>query len=251
MKNLATRVMVVSFAVLASRCPAESSGSPIFLQTVAHADVVGIGRCEGNAGSHSTRIHDIIYWFGDLGTNSVALTPFDLCDDGRLLPDVGTNDTVVFFGIRKDWNPFLSNAVFRIKPMSAWELREKFVQAGSAEHIPDPPFQFPGAWINVTTSSPSTITFISNVVQSLCVSPDLIQYSEALIPPLKIGWESELFMFKADAFEEMLKLEWGENEDFLVHVLNSPQYTAQMRGSALFQLEKRFDWPATNTVPVP
>ena len=59
----------------------------------------------------------------------------------------------------------------------------------------------------------------------------------------------QFFIFKGDAMLEMLALEWSESEAFLEYVLNAPAYPRRVRGSALFQLKKRFDWPATNTVP--
>lgn len=52
---------------------------------------------------------------------------------------------------------------------SAWARRTKLTQAGSAGCVPLQPFRFSGDWINVTTNSPATVNFISNVVQSLCV----------------------------------------------------------------------------------
>ncbi len=252
MKNIVGHAIAIAFlAIQAFQCSGETSGEPPFVGTVGRSDVAGIGKFGGSNGEYFTRIDDIVYWFGDPGTNSIVLTSFDW-QDGELFEQyVKTNDTVIFFGRRQGWNPLPSNTVFRGKPASAWEWREKRLQAGAAGQIPDPPSQFPGTWINVTTSSLATVSFISNVVHSLCVSTNLNQYSEALIPPLEVGWESELSLFKKDAHMEMLKLEWGESEDFLVHILNSSLYPERIRGSALFQLKKRFDWPATNTVPVP
>ena len=226
-----------------------------FLQSVADADVIGIGVYGGPVGSPALapvdRINNAVFWLGDPGTNSVVLTTEFLDDPFYMDSEVGIGDTVVFWGMRLGWEPFTSNTVFRGRPVSAWELREKQMQLGSTGQIPDPPCRFPGTWVNITTSSPPTVSFISNIVQSLCVSPNLNQYSETLVPPLEVGWENDLSMFKADAFMEMLKLLGREDEDFLVHVLNSPQYPGKYRGSALFQLKKRFDWPATNTVPEP
>ena len=241
---------VASAMMWTTQCLSESSGSPVFLGTLAKSDVIGIGTY-GGWESGSDRLNNITYWLGDLGTNSVMLTPISSLD-GQVFPqDVETNDTVVFLGIRLGWSLLPSNTVFRARPSSAWEWREKWVQAGSSGLIPLDPFRFPGTWIKVSTNTEATVNFISNVVQSLCVSPDLIRYSQSLIPPLDVGWDNELFLFKADAHMEMLKLEWGESEDFLVHILNSPQFPTRIRGSALFQLKKRFGWPATNTVPEP
>ena len=251
MKNITQYTFFALLAVQTLQCSAEMSGDPPFVGTVGKSDVAGIGKYGGYDGEYFSRINNITYWFGDPGTNSIVLTPLDWLDGELFLQDVEINDTVIFFGIRQGWNPLPSNVVFRGNPASAWEWREKRLQAGSAGLIPSPPFQFPGTWINVTTSSLATINFISNVVHSLCVSPNLIQYSEALIPPLEADWENELSMFKADAFKEMLELEGGADEDFLVHVLNSSQYQRRFRGLALSYLKDRFDWPATNTVPEP
>ena len=246
-----TRFTFVPFAIMLTiSCLSEASEFPPLSQRLAESDVVGIGTYKGYM-ADGYRISNVTYWLGDPGTNSVSVIP--LPQDSHFCArstDV-INDTVVFFGNRLGWQQSPTNFVFRATPFSSWEWREKLMQAGSAGQVPSPPFQFPGDWINVTTNSPDMVNFISNVVQSLCVSPDLIQYSEALIPPLGVGWESELFMFKGDAFMEILKLEWAESEDFLVHVLNSSEYPRKFRGLALSYLQDRFDWPATNTVPVP
>ena len=248
------KLIVVSIVIMSTlRCfAAGGQGMVGFLRALAGSDVVGIGVYGGTAGDweYRTQINDITYWLGDPGTNSVLLAPIPGLDGPVFPQDEETNDVVVFFGTRLSWNPFISNAVFRSTPFSAWEWREKLTQTGSAGQLPpDNPFYFPGDWINVTTNSPATLNFISNVVHTLCVEPDLIEYSQALIPPLNVDWNNELFMFKADVHMEMLKLEWGEDEAFLVHVLNSPQYPRRFRGSALFQLQKRFGWSETNTVP--
>ena len=104
-------------------------------------------------------------------------------------------------------------------------------------------------WVGVGTNDTQVLNYVSNVVHSLCVSRDLIQYSQALIPAIEVNADSPLFLFKGDAMLEMLALEWSESEEFLEYVLNSSLYPRRSRGSALFQLKKRFDWPATNTVP--
>ena len=243
--------IVVFFAMWTIQIKAGPGGVYGFLQSVASADVVGMGVLGDSSGDFATRIDNATFWLSNPETNSVLLT-IEALDDPFYLESPGTvGDTVVFWGMRQGWNPLPSNVVFRATPVSAWEYREKLMQAGSAEQIPSPPFQFPGTWINVTTSSLATVNFISNIIHSLCVSPNLNQYSDALIPPLEVDWENELSMFKADAHMELLALEGGGNEDFLEHVLNSPQYPRRFRGHALFQLKKRFDWPATNTVPEP
>jgi len=246
-----------TFIVLATLLTTRSHAQELygFLQSVACADVIGIGVYGGPVGNPTLasvdRIDNAVFWLGDPGTNSVVLTTKFFDDPFYMDSQVDIGDTVVFWGMRLGWVPFTSNTVFRGKPVSAWEWREKQMQLGSAGQVPDPPYQFPGTWVNVTTSSLSTVSFISNIVQSLCVSPNLNQYSETLIPPLEVGWESELSLFKKDAHMELLALEWGEGEDFLVHVLSSPEYPRKFRGLALSYLQDRFDWPATNTVPVP
>jgi hypothetical protein len=241
-------VLVLSATLWITRSFAETSGSPVFLSALAQSDVIGIGTYGGRE-SGGTRINNITYWLGDTGTNSVLLTPLKWLD-GPLLPtSTETNNTVIFLGTRFGWNSFPSNAVFRTRPLTAWELREKLSQAGARDQTPSESLLFPGAWTRVNTNTAMTINFVSNVVQSLCVSPDLIRYSQSLIPPLDVGWDNELSLFKADAHMEMLKLGWGESEDFLVDVLNDPLQPRKFRGHALFQLQKRFGWSETNTVP--
>lgn len=242
-------VLIMLIAIWNIQIYAGSGGMDGFLRSVASADVVGIGVHGGHVGDFITRIDNAIFWLGDPGTNSVLLAIGALDDSFYLDSEGSVGDTVVFWGMRLGWRQSPTNFAFRATPFSAWEWREKLTQTGSAGHIPTPPFQFSGTWINITTNSPTMVNFVSNVVQSLCVSPDLIRYSQSLIPPLDVGWDNELSLFKADAHMEMLKLEWGESEAFLVHVLNDPLQPRKFRGHALFQLQKRFGWSETNTVP--
>lgn len=247
--KLISRLLTMFFVLWISQSFVRSDVLDFFVSSLAKADVIGLGINGGSAGENKRRIDQAVFWLGDPGTNSVILTA-SFVDDGVFWDWSETaGDFIFFWGVRKGWNQHETNLIFKATPHSAWELREKLTQAGAAEQMPSPPFEFPGDWINITTNSPATLNFISNVVHTLCVEPNLIEYSQALIPPLKVEEGNELFLFKADAFMEMTLLQWGEDEPFLVHVLNSSQYPRQFRGLALSYLQDRFGWPETNTVP--
>jgi hypothetical protein len=236
-------------AAWGSLCLAETSSFPSFLGAIAQSDIIGLGTFGGD-GPEGGRINNITYWLGDAGTNSVMLTVVDRTD-GPVLPNaIGTNETVVFFGTRLGWNPLPPSVVLHSNS-SAWELRVSLAQAGSAGSMPPDPFRFPGDWFKIPTNSTATVSFVSNVVQSLCVATNLIQYGHSLVPALEADADDDLFLFKADVHMELLRLEWNESESFLTQVLNDPQYPRQIRGHALFQLKKRFGWPEDSTIPEP
>ena len=159
-------------------------------------------------------------------------------------------DKVIVFSSAWQWNPVPSNTVYRGVPTSAWEWREKLVLAGTSS-LPNPELSpWNGVrWVNAGTNGTEVLNYVSNVVHSLCVSPDLIEYSRALAPAIGVEADSPLFMFKGEALLEMSLLEWGESESFLAQVLNDPLYQRKIRGLALSYLKDRFGWPATNTVP--
>lgn len=101
MKSMIKYALVAFFTIQIPLSFAESSGNPPFLGTVGKSDVAGIGKYARLDGEHFTRIENITYWFGDLGTNSIVLTPLEWLDGELFFQDVKTNDTVVFFGIRQ------------------------------------------------------------------------------------------------------------------------------------------------------
>jgi len=244
--------LVVLTAIGIALSFSEASKFPSLSRDLAESDIVGMGSYAGyDSLSRCYRIDNATYWLGDPGTNSVLIGAGHRESGFSYRTADVPGDQMIFFGNRLGWRQSPSNFVFRARPFSSWEWREKLMQAGSAGQVPSPPFKLYGDWINVETNSPAVVAFVSNVVHSLCVSPDLIRYSQSLIPPLNVEAEGELFEFKGDAHMDLMKLEWGEGEEFLEHVLNSPLYPRRFRGSALFQLKKRFDWPTTNTVPEP
>lgn len=54
------------------------------------------------------------------------------------------------------------------------------------------------------------------------------------------------------SFWPIIEFIWDEPEEAnLVEMINDPLLTRMLRARAMGQLKKRFDWPATNTVPEP
>lgn len=78
MKNIVGHAISIAFlATQAFPSLGETAGNSPFVDTVGESDVAGIGKYGGFNGEHFTRIDDIVYWFGDPGTNSIVLTPLD------------------------------------------------------------------------------------------------------------------------------------------------------------------------------
>lgn len=238
-----TNFLAMTLCLCAGLCAASSGGNAGILQFVACAQHVGIGTYVGEG-----KLAAISAWYGDLGTNSLSIMEWG--DEPVFLQKLEPGDKAVYFLSTRQWNPVPSNIVFRGQPPSAWEYREKLISAGVSPQ-PCPKSSLWGGirWVGVGTNDTQVLNYVSNVVHSLCVSRDLIQYSQALIPAIEVEADSPLFLFKGEAMLEMLALEWSESEAFLEYVLNAPAYPRRVRGSALYQLKQRFGWPATNTVP--
>ncbi len=224
---------------------ASVNGNAGLFSVIPYAQYIGIGTY-----TEDRQIAAISTWHGNLETNSITIMEWR--DGPVFMQNLEPGDKVILFSSARQWNPVPSNTVYRGKPPSVWEWREKLVSAGTSS-LPNPELvPWNGIrWVGVGTNDTQVLNYVSNVVHALCVSPDLIQYSQALIPAIEVEADSPLFIFKGEAMLEMLALEWSESEAFLEYVLNAPAYPRRVRGSALYQLKKRFDWPATNSVPEP
>ncbi len=236
-------VITILLCLCVELCTASSGGNVGILPFAAHAQHIGIGTYAGGR-----VISDFSTWHGGPETNSVTMREWR--DGPIFMQNLEPGDKVILFSSARQWNPIPSNIVYRGWPPSAWEQREKLVSAGVSS-LPCPESSPLNGihWVNVGTNDSQVLNYVSNVVHSLCVSPDPIQYSQALVPAIDVEADSPLFMFKGEAMLEMLALEWSESEAFLEYVLNASAYPRRVRGSALYQLKQRFDWPATNTVP--
>ena len=167
------RCLLVLFVVIwKAQAYAESWGAPQFFYLLAKADTIGIGIDGGSAGAGKSRINNAVFWLGDPGTNHVVLSLRTVGWDIPWDPTNAVGDRVFFWGVRQGWNKDSTNFTFRAMPYSAWELREKLIQAGSAKQTPTPSFEFSGNFIYLTTDSPAMVSFLSNAVHSLCVEPN-------------------------------------------------------------------------------
>ena len=245
---IALSEIIVSCYASASTKPEIPWDSISILDRAANADIVGMGTYVDREGINDLRVNNVVYWLGSTGTNSIIL--HDDMGEMEGIQPTWTNHPIVFFATTNEWKNLPSNTV--LCSDSAWERREKLTVIGP----PIPPSltnrtRFNTSWFPVFSNNTAMIEFASNVVYSMCVSRDLIKYSEALRPALNTDWEDELFVFKRDASTELIELECGESEEFLVHMLNDPLMPRKFRGMALFYLQKRFSWSETNTVPEP
>ena len=222
---------------------ASVNGNAGLFSVIPYAQYIGIGTY-----TEDRQIAAISTWHGNLETNSITI--MDWRDGPVFMQNLEPGDKVILFSSARQWNPVPSNTVYRGKPPSAWEWREKLVSAGTSS-LPNPELvPWNGIrWVSAGTNDAQVLNYISNIVHTLHVSPDLIQYSQSLVPAIGVDVDSPLFMFKGEALLEMTLLEWAESESFLSYVLNNPQYPRKIRGLALSYLKDRFNWPATNTVP--
>jgi len=246
MKNYAIFMLI---AFMAQVAPADTGASATLIQKLATCDVVGSGVVISNE-ANRTRIGNINYWAGDLGTNSITLTS-KIESGAPVLPhSAKTGDTIVFFGIHAGWNHSLEDLPFDHN-VSAWRIRQFLANKGVRSPASTNPATLEGDSVAVPDSSTTFLLCLSNIVDRLCVNTNLSEFSKSLLPALEVEADDELFSLKASSHLELLKLMWDQNEGFLISVLNDTQYSDKFRGHALFQLQKRFDWPANSALPTP
>ncbi len=223
-------------------------GEMSIVENVAFADIAGIGKCVDLTTNDTMRIEMKSYWLGNQETNTLELTSA-INDMVELMGTFEIGQDVIFFATTNQWKRTLTGK--ELSSMSAWKFRALLTEIGP----PCTPSlgsvgSQASSWFPVDSNDMETVDFVSNLVYAACVSRNLNLYYETLRPVLSTTNDAQsLYKFMPDAFREMLALESGEDEVFLVNAFNDPLLPRKFRGMALFNLKKRFDWSATNTVP--
>ena len=155
---------------------------------------------------------------------------------------------VVFFGVT---NTSKSRIVYdeRAYAFFDWSLTLNLTNSGSACAPRFYDINSP-AWFVLDTNANARISILSNITDSIFYTRDVMQFYTAMRDALKSD-ESGEYPYGEMAKSPLLGIIYDTSETNLVVMLNDPLLVPRMRRSALGHLKKRFDWPATNTVPVP
>ncbi len=115
-----------------------------------------------------------------------------------------------------------------------------------------PKFVYPNppTWYALETNDVDHLNFFSNLVESIVIARDKGLLYTTLRDAIKSD-ETGADPYETMSVLTMRELFWVDSETNLVKALYDPLLAPRFRRHALFQLKRRFDWPATNTVPEP
>ncbi len=221
----------------------------VHVKSFQYADVVGVGKAVGQY-EDALVINVEKFWTGSFSTNPVTIhQAFGDWSDG--IPRDNTNyyagKNIVFFATTNevkfaisshpkydylilDWSVTFTNRYGYCPPKFVWS---------------DPP-----TWFALDANDEEHLVFYSNIVESIVVSKDRNLLYKTLRDAIKSD-ESGEQPYKGMSFMPLWQIIWTDNETNLVNVLYDPFLAPRFRSDALYELKKRFDWPATNTVPEP
>lgn len=253
MNNLFKNNNLLIFYVLLSyllRCPATEvlESSPLgFIETLQYADVAGMGEAIGH-GSNSLTIDVKNYWMGCFPTSPIKIDrAFSEWDDDLVEEAAShySNMVIVFFATTN-----VNKSAIPPRPISEtviWDPTVTFTNFGGycpARFVQDDP----PTWFALETNDVEHLNFFSNIVESVVAAKDKRLFYTTARDAIKAD-ESGEQPYKGMSFMPLLELIWEADETNLVEMINDPLLTRRLRVRAMGQLKKRFDWPATNTIP--
>ncbi len=243
LRKLLLSYFVITGTITLSATVGDPAAELFYLKGFQYADVAGVGTAVENHGN-SLVIDVKNYWFGSFATNPITI------DGAGLLPD-STNyyhaKNIVFFAMTNEWKSAVPT-----RPSLEFVIWDSSVAFTNLDGYCSPKFVSydPPTWFALETNDVEHLAFFSNVVKSIVVAKDMDLLYTTLRDAVKSD-ESGKQPYKGMAFMPLWELTWRADETNLVKMLYDPLLTPKFRRSALSQLKKRFDWPATNTVPEP
>jgi hypothetical protein len=155
---------------------------------------------------------------------------------------------IVFFGVTNDRKSRI------VHDRSAymffdWNLTHNLTNSGAA-CAPRFYDSLSPAWFLLDDNAAARISILSNITDSIFYTRDIMQLYSAMRDALKPD-ESGEYPYGDMAKAPLLEIIHNTSETNLVAMLNDTLLAPRLRRIALGQLKRRFDWPATNTVPMP
>jgi hypothetical protein len=220
-----------------------------YLSVFQYADVAGMGYAVGHG--HDTLTIDVKhYWTGSFPTNPVSINAaFGEWTD-EMVENAATyynGKTIVFFATTNDWK-----VAVPMRPLTEYMILDNSVYMTNSGGFCTPKFvsSDPPTWFTLETNDWSHITFFSNIVASTVVARNRDLLYTTLRDAIRED-ETGTEIYSAMSLMPMMELLWTSNETNLVEALYDPLLPTRFRKFALSELKSRFDWPATNTIPIP
>ena len=217
-----------------------------YLAFLKGSDIAGIGKILDLSGG-VLRMEVDHYWLGDQGTNvieiqRVCLGPFPNIDSI-------TGSTAVFFAMTNEWRSAFYTPIsnFPVDFEDSWEYSLALTNCGP---VCAPRFglvEYPSLF-SVGSNDVEVVNFFSNFVQSVFIARDHGLYYRTLRDALRSPSPS-MRECRVMSVLPMYSVSFHADETNLVEMLYDPLLPGRFRYDALFYLQKRHGWPATNTVP--
>ncbi len=221
----------------------------VHIKSFQYADVVGVGKAIGQ--HDDALVIDVErFWMGSFTTNPVSIyQAFSDWSDG--IPRDNTNyyagKNIVFFATTNEVKFAISS-----HPKYDYLIMDSSVYFTNRYGSCPPKFVYPNppTWYALETNDVDHLNFFSNLVESIVVGRNRNLLYTTLRDAIKSD-ETGSDPYKTMSALTMQELLWTDDETNLVEALNDPLLAPRFRYDALWTLQKRFDWPATNTVPEP
>jgi hypothetical protein len=218
------------------------------MRNIQYSDIAGIGTIATNIDGF-VKISDISYWLGNYPTNEISIFInddwFSWGPDGISFPLEGRK--AVFFAMTNEWK---ESSLGEIRPdQFFWGLPQTFTNFGPScvPMMLDASCQ---TVFVISTNSTEQVDFFSNITQAIFYTQDQRRFYEVLRDAIRFG-KNDYMTPRAMAVPPFVGMMNSASESNLVETLNDTLLPRHFREHALSSLQKRFNWPATNTVPVP
>lgn len=233
-------LMTVGITILSSPL-SDPTADLFYLKGFQYSDVAGAGTVVGlYKDSFLIDVKD--YWVGSFNTNPVTIH-----GAGPLLDSTSDyqGKFLVFFAMTNVWKSAVPP-----RPLMESMIWDSSVTFTNLDGYCAPKFvsRNPPTWFVLETNDVEHLAFFSNIVNSTVVEKDIDLLYTTLRDAIKND-ESGEQPYKSMSFMPLWELTWRVDETNLIEMLYDPLLATKFRQSALSQLIKRYDWPATNTVP--
>ncbi|MGI5870144.1 MAG: hypothetical protein ACOX9C_11970 [Kiritimatiellia bacterium] len=220
--------------------------SPRYLSFLKRSDIAGIGRIL-DVSDNVLRMEVDHYWLGSQGTNVIEIERAFL----EACPDLDSivGNAAVFFAMTNKWKNPPHSSTLPVDFEDSWEFSFALTNCGPACPPRFAPANAPPLFI-IGSNDVEVVNFFSNFVESVFITRDHGLYYRTLRDALR-SESSAMLECRSMSFLPMFSILSHGSETNLVEMLYDPLFPNQYRYNTLFQLQKKYGWPATNTVPEP
>lgn len=217
-----------------------------YLAFLKQSHIAGIGKVL-DLGGDVLRMEVDRYWLGDQGTNVIEIQRAYLDHIPNVDSIIGS--TAVFFAVTNEWEvPFYIPSPNQPADfVDSWEYSLAMTNSGP---VCAPRFisgEYPPFFV-IGSNDTEVVNFCSNFVESVFITRDHGLYYRTLRDALRSESPSMLEFKRMSCLPMYAILARGSETNY-VEMLYDPLLPGRYRYDALFNLQKNYGWPATNTVP--